>query len=502
MKPIILEIEEMSDSAEVYENRPNPVFAGVIYIVGFLLLISILVMSFLKMDVVVTSGGMVKNSEVTATVTNMIPGIVQEYYMEDGAFVEEGQVLFVVDTEEAKVQKESYETELEKVNQQIEIMEAYLQELNGTEGTLALYGNNPYYAQYENRLKSIHNNREAVELESQGQQNQYETNLQSTQNAIESANADKNKMNQMLENIKTRQNTFESDEIYYYSMVEDYLNNYKAMETEYDTKIQELEMLQSQGLELENQNTTQYQVQIDSLQEEKARELENLELQTVIGIEQSLYSTEQNLEELESNQSAIQTEWDTLNNGQATLSQEQILINEKNTVFTELMACENKKTEYENTIKSLEDSISKGEVQAQSTGYLNLTKESRTGDYLAAGTALGSIVPGQESSYIVQIYLNNQDIGKVKEGATVRYEIPAYPSSEYGNITGEILRISEDLKINQDAGTGYYLAEATIVLPEGIGNVEMKQGMAVEAKVVVEEKSVFEFLMEKIGFMN
>ena len=183
------------------------------------------------------------------------------------------------------------------------------------------------------------------------------------------------------------------------------------METEYDTKIQELEMLQSKGLELENQNTTQYQVQIDS-------------------------------------------------------------------------------------------SISKGEVQAQSTGYLNLTKESRTGDYLAAGTALGSIVPGQESSYIVQIYLNNQDIGKVKEGATVRYEIPAYPSSEYGNITGEILRISEDLKINQDAGTGYYLAEATIVLPEGIGNVKMKQGMAVEAKVVVEEKSVFEFLMEKIGFMN
>ena len=125
MKPIILEIEEMSDSTEVYENRPNPIFAGAVYIVGLLLFISILVMSFLKMDVVVSSNGMVQNSETSATITNVIPGVVQEYYMEDGAFVEDGQVLFIVDTKEAKVQKERSEAELEKVKQQIEIMQAY-----------------------------------------------------------------------------------------------------------------------------------------------------------------------------------------------------------------------------------------------------------------------------------------------------------------------------------------------------------------------------------------
>lgn len=502
MKPIILEIEEMSDSTEVYENRPNPVFAGAVYIVGLLLFISILVMSFLKMDVVVSSNGMVQNSETSATITNVIPGVVQEYYMEDGAFVEDGQVLFIVDTKEAKVQKESCEAELKKVKQQIEIMQAYLEELNGNKGALVLCEDNPYYAQYQNRLESIQNNRQAVELEFQGQQNQYETNLKSTENAIANVNAERNNMNQMLDNIKNRRNTFEISESYYYSMVEDYLNGYNAMESEYDTKIEELKRLQSQGLEMENQTETNYQLQIDNLQEEKERELSNLELKTIIGIEQSAYGTEQNLAELESKQSAMQVEWNALNNGQTALSQEQILINEKNTIYSELMACESKKTEYENTIQSLTDSIAKGEVHAQTAGYLNLTTESREGDYLTSGTILGSIVPGQESKYIVQIYINNQDIGKVKEGAAVRYEIPAYPSADYGNFTGEILRISEDLKINQDSGTGYYLAEATILFPKELENVELKQGMAVETKVVVEEKSVLAFLLEKIDLID
>ena len=50
------------------------------------------------------------------------------------------------------------------------------------------------------------------------------------------------------------------------------------------------------------------------------------------------------------------------------------------------------------------------------------------------------------------------------------------------------------MKINKDSGEGYYDAEATIILPEG---VELRQGMAVEAKIVAERKSIMTVLLEK-----
>ena len=121
--------------------------------------------------------------------------------------------------------------------------------------------------------------------------------------------------------------------------------------------------------------------------------------------------------------------------------------------------------------------------------------------YLVGGTELGTIIPAGDGVYKVQIYLANQDIGKVEEGTNVKFEIGAYPSSEYGQSTGIITKISEDLKVNQDTGKGYYLAEATIVLPDTDEKIELKQGMAVEAKVIVGQKSVMRFLLEKLDLI-
>ena len=55
------------------------------------------------------------------------------------------------------------------------------------------------------------------------------------------------------------------------------------------------------------------------------------------------------------------------------------------------------------------------------------------------------------------------------------------------------------MKINKDSGEGYYDAEATIILPEG---VELRQGMAVEAKIVAERKSIMTVLLEKMDLVH
>jgi hypothetical protein len=59
--------------------------------------------------------------------------------------------------------------------------------------------------------------------------------------------------------------------------------------------------------------------------------------------------------------------------------------------------------------------------------------------------------------------------------------------------------------VNQDTGTGYYEVEATISCKgKNIDEkqVEFIQGMAVQAKLVTEKKSVMEYLLEKIDLLG
>lgn len=488
MKPIIIDMQEMSDSTEVYGSRPNPAFAGMIYCLCGILLAATIWMCLFKVDVVIKSNGMVKSSEEKATITCITSGTVEESCIEDGAFVEEGDLLFRIDSKELQMQKDSYVEELAETEYVLDILNAYLKELNGTEGALDVCADNPYYEQYVNRLNMVEQNCDLAGLENEGLQKQYSGNIENFNNSIQSGKNDEKQLSKMLKAIKNRTNSFEESETYYYSEVEDYLSTYHITESQYDNQISSL-VNESDGKTEENQS------QIKKLESEKEQALAALEKQEVAEIEQSILSVQKKQEELKANQKLAQAQLDSLKNGEEELSREQIISNEKEVVFSDIKNYETKQIEYESSIESLSSGIKQCEVLAQCDGYLNILQENVAGDYIAGGTVVGNIVPESQHEYRVQIYLDNHDIGQVSEGTKVKYEIAAFPSSEYGNMEGIITKISEDLKISQDTGEGYYAAEATIALPEGI---QLRQGMAVEAKMVVNRKSVVKVLMEKL----
>ena len=55
--------------------------------------------------------------------------------------------------------------------------------------------------------------------------------------------------------------------------------------------------------------------------------------------------------------------------------------------------------------------------------------------------------------------LNNNDIAQISEGMTVRYDIAAMPRREFGEIAGQITRISTDIAIDQGM-QGYFIVES------------------------------------------
>lgn len=355
---------------------------------------------------------------------------------------------------------------------------------------------NEFYDEFATRYQAVQLNCNTVHANASAQRSQYQSSIGSLDISIQTAVGDKSKLNQMLSDIRNRENNFSVEEVYYHAAVEEYINRYNFTAGQYDSQITQL-----RETEKSDEGNTDYEKKIETLQTEKAQSLNQLEAEMLASVEQSLSAVESNLQNLQMNRSEAENHLDNLQNGSEELNVDLIVVNEKNAVYAELNTCKNRVSEYETTLASLKNRIAECTVSAQIDGYLNLSADKVAGDYVGAGETLGTIIPEENKSYRVVLYVENQDIGQICKDQTVRYEIPAYPSSEYGRIQGKIQKISKDMKVNQEHGSGYYAVEATISYDNG-KELEFIQGMALEAKVVTDQKSILKYLLEKIDLLD
>lgn len=500
MKPILINMDEMSESTEVYGTRPSPVFAVLIYFLTAALILSGVWMSLFRIDIVTHANGMVRSNDTTATITNVTAGKILEWKAEDGAYVTKGTSLFSIDATELQKQKESCETQMHEAEERLTMLDAYQKVLDGDEAVWESSKDNVFFQEFEARKEAVDVNCDMVQSDASVKQSQYQNSIDSVNHSIETAEGNNNKLSQLLSDVKSRTNSFSSDEVYYYAAAEEYINNYNFTASQYEIQIKELQKAVD-----ENGTPIDSGSKIEELQNQKAQALNQVESEMVASIEQSMASNQSNLETLHTNLKEVKGNQEALNNGTVQLSKDQIMINEKNAVYAESNTYQEKKTEYETTLASLQERIAACEVKAQSDGYLNLSGEKTAGDYVNAGENLGSIIPKEEGIYKTVIYVENQDIAGLKKGQKVKYEIPAYPSGDYGVMEGKITKISKDVKVNEDTGVGYYEVEATISCSgKKIDKKQVKflQGMAVQAKVVTNQKSVMRYLLEKIDLVD
>ncbi|NMB96517.1 MAG: HlyD family efflux transporter periplasmic adaptor subunit [Clostridiaceae bacterium] len=130
----------------------------------------------------------------------------------------------------------------------------------------------------------------------------------------------------------------------------------------------------------------------------------------------------------------------------------------------------------------------------------------KTGSFVQEGTAIGTIYPEAESKYYAEVYVENTDIAKIKEGQEVKFEIGAYPSSEYGYFEGIIENIAKDISVDQSTGNAYYVVRVkcenmTLKGKDG-EDATLMNGMACQAKIVIDEENVLTYLLEKIDLID
>ena len=260
------------------------------------------------------------------------------------------------------------------------------------------------------------------------------------------------------------------------------------------------------AIESLNQQMGEYYQTSNQLKQEKENSLRNLELQQITSLEQQIDTLSRTLQSTKTNEVSLQAQLETLQENSLEEKTEIDFLTEQQKVAEEILSYETKQKEEENALKQYDLENGHATIRATQAGYLSLQQELKVGSYLTQGSTIGQILPEDSKDFYAEIYVENADVARLKEGQKVMFEIEAYPSREYGTITGTLESVSKDSKLDQASGSAYYLAKVscndTTLMNEKGESGEIISGMTCQAKIIVGEKSVLQFLLEKLEFMK
>ncbi len=127
---------------------------------------------------------------------------------------------------------------------------------------------------------------------------------------------------------------------------------------------------------------------------------------------------------------------------------------------------------------------------------------------LAVHTVGGVVTPAQQLLIVVpndhplevEAWVENKDIGFVKEGQPVEIKVETFPFTVYGTINGRIVSVSDDAVPLENVGPTY-AARVSMDRSEMIVDgrpVRLSPGMAVTAEIKTGERRLIEFFLSPL----
>lgn len=154
---------------------------------------------------------------------------------------------------------------------------------------------------------------------------------------------------------------------------------------------------------------------------------------------------------------------------------------------------------------SIESGQSEYQVFANTSGIVHMMNDYKEGMVVQAGGAVGSIA-NENDQYIVSALLSVNDRPRVSLGNEVNIEVTGLAQNTYGNLKGTLLSVDNDITTSPNGEQTFFKAKISIETPYLIsskGNkVNISNGMAVEARIIYDELSYFDYLLESLGLLT
>lgn len=179
--------------------------------------------------------------------------------------------------------------------------------------------------------------------------------------------------------------------------------------------------------------------------------------------------------------------------------------------YAALQSAENAKLEISNQLVSVEAQLSaigngksEYEVKATSTGRLHLISEYKKGMVVQTATPVATITP-ENADTMIEAYVNTADMARMQIGDDVQIEVSGLSQTIYGNIKGVVQQIDSNVTTmeGENGNTQMFkvriLPEVDYLVSKSGEKVNLANGMTVEARIIYDELTYFDYLLEKLG---
>ena len=179
---------------------------------------------------------------------------------------------------------------------------------------------------------------------------------------------------------------------------------------------------------------------------------------------------------------------------------------------TAIQSAENAKKEIENQLSSVNSQLSalgngktEYEIKATSTGVLHLLSDYKKGMVVQTAAPVATISPEQADT-IIEAYVSTTDMARMHVEDPVQIEVNGLSQSIYGNIEGTVERIDSNVTTLEGGESGSSQVFKVRILPnmnylisKDGDKVNLANGMTVEARIIYDKLTYFDYMLEKLG---
>lgn len=528
MKPIIIDMHEISDSIEVYNSKPNRAVSIILYFITFVLVVAAIWSYFFNIEVVVKSNGLFKGNEPLQEISVKTAGIVSEYLPIEGSLIDEGDTICQITNETLIEESALYNEEYKEIVDRLDALLAYGAMLNGDTEALNRIRDNQFFDEFDTRYLLLKAEIEAVKEDASKKAAVYKETINSTEDAIHSYENKIEKLTVLKQCLQNGDTVFPTNDAYCQGVLDNYYSSCNYAQIQYDNQISECnrqideynkiisinEQKKAEDVSYNDagavdeakHQSDNYSKKVSEINAEKISSINNFFAQQTASIEGQIEELKDTILNLNTSLENAKLQLNVYGRENKDYDKELYFLREKNSIIAEQLQYEEKRKSCEAAVSEREKALSNCRLIASKAGYFYSKMPITRGMYLSEGQTIGTIYPESESFYHAELYVENSDIAKLSEGQLVRFEIDALPSKDYNMFTGVISDISKDITIDQSNGQAYYVVRVDcddVMVSDKEGNeISVMNGMACQGKIVVCEKSVLSYFLDKIDLLD
>ena len=164
---------------------------------------------------------------------------------------------------------------------------------------------------------------------------------------------------------------------------------------------------------------------------------------------------------------------------------------------TEISLCMN-----EAKLKELENSLLYTKITAPINGTVQEISAFNKDDWIQAGQLLLNIIPDENESMKIEILIPARQAGKISEGNHVKLRFQSLPYFDFGGAEGKIITMDADSVRNENEEAYFRIItdidKQKLKSKKGI-EYPIKVGLQVDARIVVDKKTILQFILEKMN---